>query len=319
MATIRIATFNAENLFARYKFNSNVDPAAAVRDGWNADARHFDISDEPSKTITARAIKELKADVIALQEIENLDTLKRFRSGFLGGFKAYPHAVAIDGNDPRLIDVAVLSRLPLVNIRTHQHLRDGPTALFSRDCLELDVVVSPSKTVTLYVNHLKSMLDKKDACHGRAKTRAKRLKQAQAVKQIVIDRFGQQAGRQPFIILGDLNDYLATDVQGTTGIDDLAGWDQVVNVVDRLPEADRWTHFFKGRSSRACKLPAGYHQLDYLLVSKSLAAATARVPEIERRGMPTRADRFTGARFPGVGKNEPKASDHCPVVMQLTV
>ena len=47
---------------------------------------------------------------VATFNVENLDTLKRFRSQYLGGSKAYPYAVAIDGNDPRLIDIAVLSK-----------------------------------------------------------------------------------------------------------------------------------------------------------------------------------------------------------------
>ena len=73
MAKLRVGTFNVENLFARYKFNSNIDPLEAVRDGWDANQRHFTINDEDSKQITAEAIKALDADVLALQEVENLD------------------------------------------------------------------------------------------------------------------------------------------------------------------------------------------------------------------------------------------------------
>ena len=319
MATIRVGTFNVENLFARYKFNSNVDPMQAVRDGWDANQRHFTINDEDSKQITGDVIKRLTADVLALQEVENLDTLKRFRDEYLGGRKAYPYVVAIDGNDPRLIDVAVLSKHPLVNIRTYQHLwvPAWKFFLFSRDCLEVDVQLPDNKTLTLYVNHFKSMLDKDDPCHGRRVTRSKRKKQAGTVRQIVTDRFGASAGDHPFIVLGDFNDYLETDAQGKTGIDELVTWGQAVNVVDRLPEPDRWTHFFKGNTS--CGLPASYHQLDYLLLSRSLADANAGAPHIERSGMPRRADRYTGFRFPSVGQNKPKASDHCPVVIELTL
>lgn len=122
MPTVRIGTFNLENLLARYQFNKNIDPRKAVVDGWRADQRHFDIYDETSKKITAQTIRAADAHILALQEVENLDTLKRFRDLYLGGRKAYPYVVAIDGNDPRLIDVAVLSRYPLVNIRTYQHL-----------------------------------------------------------------------------------------------------------------------------------------------------------------------------------------------------
>jgi predicted extracellular nuclease len=319
MATVRIGSFNIENLFARYQFNKNIDPQQAVVDGWRADQRHFDIYDERSKKITAKTILAAEADVLALQEVENLDTLKRFRDLYLGGRKAYPHVVAIDGNDPRFIDVAVLSRFPLVNIRSYQYLwvPAWKSFLFSRDCLEMDVQLPGSATVTLYVNHFKSMLDNKDPANGRRKTRARREKQAQTVQGIVTQRYGEHAGHHPFIVLGDLNDYLATDAQGTTGIAELVQWDQVVNVVDRLPPEERWSHFFKGNPNHG--LPPAYRQLDYLLLSKALADVNGKAPHIERQGMPRRADRYTGSRFPGIGKDRPKASDHCPVVMELTI
>jgi hypothetical protein len=90
----------------------------------------------------------------------------------------------------------------------------------------------------------------------------------------------------------------------------------VLNVVDRLEPEERWTHFFKGK--RSCPLPPGYHQLDYLLVSRALAEANpSALPTIVRKGMPTRAERYTGPRFEGVGRDKPKASDHCPGVMLL--
>jgi endonuclease/exonuclease/phosphatase family metal-dependent hydrolase len=118
------------------------------------------------------AIRELEADVLALQEVENVDTLKHFRAVALGGRKAYPYVAGIDGNDPRLIDVAVLSRLPITRVRSYQHLLDGTSTVFSRDCLEVDVTLPGGGSLTLYVNHLKSMLG------GRGATRAKRVLQA---------------------------------------------------------------------------------------------------------------------------------------------
>ena len=80
MPTLRIGTFNCENLFARFKFNSNVDPAEAIKNGFEINMTHFDILNDTEKELTAMAIDALNADVIALQEVENLDVLKRFRS-----------------------------------------------------------------------------------------------------------------------------------------------------------------------------------------------------------------------------------------------
>ncbi len=123
------------------------------------------------------------------------------------------------------------------------------------------------------------------------------------------DRFGSQSGEHPFAVLGDLNDYLEDDDQGSTGIAELVGWDQLENVVERLPEDERRAHFYPKRRA--------YHQLDYLLLSRSLAATNPGSPEIMRKGMPLRAERYEGERFVGVGRDNPKASDHCPVVMEL--
>ena len=52
-------------------------------------------------------------DVVALQEIENLAILERLRTDYLGPADYLP-GILIDGNDSRGIDVAFLSRLPLV-------------------------------------------------------------------------------------------------------------------------------------------------------------------------------------------------------------
>lgn len=306
MKKVRIATFNVENLFARYKFKSKIDTAKAVVDGWNADGRKFTIHDDDSKRITASAIKAIKADVIALQEVENLDTLKRFRNRYLGGSKAYPHVISIDGNDPRQIDVAVLSKLPLVHVRSYQHLRASPRSyVFSRDCMEVDVQVTADTTVTLFVNHLLSMMK------GRRESHARRRSQAKKVVDIVKQRFGNHPGNRSFIILGDMNDYPETDSEGQSALTPLLRWSEVVNVVERLPASEQWTHYYKRHKA--------YRQLDYLFLSRSLAAASPDKPEIERRGLPTRAERVKVKRFKGVGKNKPKASDHCPVVMELHI
>jgi len=210
----------------------------------------------------------------------------------------------------------VLSRYPVLNIQTHAHLWSSKrkSYLFSRDCLVVDVELPGSVTLTLFINHFKSMIDREHPDNGRRNTRAKREIQSRKVKDIVKARFGSDAGKHPFIVMGDFNDYMQEDTQGKPGIADLVEWDQVTNVVDRLHESDRWTHYFKGRKK---SVPAAYRQLDYLLLSKSLSKSNPQPPYIERRGLPKRAKKYSGERFQGVGDNKPKASDHCPLVMEL--
>jgi endonuclease/exonuclease/phosphatase family metal-dependent hydrolase len=307
MTKLRVATFNVENLFARWKFGENIDPVSANERGWIVEEMAFEELGEDSKALTGKAIKELKADVIAVQEVEGVDTLKKFRTRFLDGLSAYPYVAGIDGNDLRLIDVAVLSKRPITRVRSHQHLRDTNDSgkeLFSRDCLEVDIDVDGT-TVTLFVNHLKSMIK------SREETREKRERQAAGVKTIIEGRFGANPTSENFIVLGDLNDYLEPDDQGESGIKGLLEWDQVENVIARRAPENRWTHYWAGGND--------YKQLDYLLLSKSLAEVSHCEPEIMRKGMPKRATKYTGERFDGVGENKPKASDHCPVVMEIEV
>lgn len=315
---MRIATFNVENLFSRYLFARGVDTDRAIQHGFSAEDLRYRLQDPVAKQITAQAMQACRADVFALQEVEDLDTLKKFRDQYLGGRQTWPHAIVIDGNDPRRIDVAVLSRLPITHVRSWQHLwnprEDAPR--FDRDCLEVDVFEPGMGTVTLFINHFKSMrAPNRSNGPGRALTRDRRVGQSSAVKAVVRERFGDAVNDAAFVVLGDLNDHLDDSPEGRSGIRALVEWDAVENVVARLPENERWTHHFQGFKPK--NLPPAYRQLDYILPSRMLAALNPGLPSIERRGLPKRTERYTGERFTGVGRHRPKASDHCPVIWDI--
>lgn len=294
---IRVATFNIENLFARYRFRQNFNPVGA--DGFSINNLAFDVHDEEAKQITAKAIREVNADIICLQEVENLEVVDRFNSRYMYD-KKYEHRLVIDSHDPRHIDVAVLSRYPFTRIATHRHERnaDGYRWIFSRDCLEVDIEVG-KKTLSLYVNHFKSMI------YTREETKERRVEQVNRVAEIIDEQWKKKKYEGNFIVLGDFNDYIDEETSLTALVDH----DHLVNVVDRLPKDKRWTHYYAGGGE--------YRQLDYLLLSKALAAKNAGKPKIERRGLPWRATRAGETRFPNVGESDPKASDHCPLYMDL--
>ncbi len=160
------------------------------------------------------------------------------------------------------------------------------------------------------------MFEKNDPCNGRKKSHRKRQIQAERVKDLVLDEFPNGEGE--YVILGDLNDYLETDSQGETAIDEITNWGMVENVVKRRPSEDQWTHYYEGNSQ--CGFPKTYKQLDYILLSKTLADAnSSSIPKIIRKGLPVNADKYTGPRFEGVGNKKPKASDHCPVVVEINI
>jgi endonuclease/exonuclease/phosphatase family metal-dependent hydrolase len=328
MPEFTIGTFNVENLFTRYKFRGKrvaytengerkyrYEPytpeelLAAVERGFILDRNLFQRLLEDSRVLTAKAIRALDANIIGLQEVENLDTLKLFNTGYLKGSAKFDFPLLIDGNDPRFIDVAVLSRLPIDFVRTHQFVRSGKSTVFSRDCLEVHVKVG-SRTLPIFVNHLKSMMG------GRAKTRKRREAQCQALLEILKDRFGSEFGKEEFVLVGDLNDYLEEGKEKESGLRALLQSDQMENVVLRLPPEERWTHYYAKEKS--------YHQLDYILLSKALAAKNPdALPVIERRGQPLRVNQpgqppKVRKFFPEV-KGKLKASDHCPVAITLRV
>jgi endonuclease/exonuclease/phosphatase family metal-dependent hydrolase len=303
MATFRLATFNVENLFARYRFEQGAKP---YRDdaGFTINDVAFDIFDETDKKLTAQAIREVNADVLCMQEVESLPVLDRFKARYLSSMsKRYDYRLLVDGNDPRAIDVAVMARRPIEAIRSHRHERSAahPTQpLFSRDLLEVDVDLGQGRTFTVFVNHFKSMME------GRAQTRERRLEQAQRVAKVLRDRYGD-CSTGNFAVVGDFNDYF--DSESASSLGPLVGPHSelaLVNVVQNLPEPERWTHFY----------PRGhqYKQLDYILLPRSLGDL---VPGIMRRGQPLRAGDYH--QFPDVGEDNPKASDHCPVMVDVPV
>lgn len=294
---IRIATFNVENLFARYRFRQNIDPLNI--DGFTINHLAFDIYDERAKQITAEAIRAIGADIVALQEVESLPVLDRFNSRYLGGMK-YKHRILIDGFDPRKIDVAVLSRYPIERIKSYRNERNRSNTafVFSRDCLEVEIHAN-GKPLVLYVNHLKSMMG------GRLTTKPRREEQVGKVVETIDQHWEPVNYEGNFVVLGDFNDYVDND----TSLGALIGHAGLVHVSKRIPENERWTHYWAGGNE--------YRQLDFILLSKSLAENNNNRPEILRKGLPWRAERYTGERFDSVGENNPKASDHCPIFMDL--
>ncbi|MBD1912928.1 MULTISPECIES: endonuclease/exonuclease/phosphatase family protein [unclassified Leptolyngbya] len=301
---VRIGTFNAENLFARFRFRDQVLPIAPTQPSWTSDETRYAPFSEPRHRITAEAMGAIRADILGLQEIENLPTLRLFLKQFTLWMPAegYPYPLVIDGNDPRQIDVGIVSRFPLGAIRTHQFDRTPEGAhIFSRDCLEVEICLPHGKTLTIFVNHFKSMAENRDS------TMAIRQTQAKRVVEILQERFGPDPGEAAWVVLGDLNDYLPSK-----GLEPLLSQPWLENVLNRLPSAERWTHYFAEHDT--------YNQLDYLLLSRSLAKANpTALPEIERRGMPGRATKIKEARFKGVGHRNPKASDHCPLVIEIDI
>jgi predicted extracellular nuclease len=180
--------------------------------------------------------------------------------------------------------------------------------IFRRDCLEVELKVD-GKPLTLFVCHFKSMSG------GRDETMPVRKAEAKAVKKIIEQKFGNDVATADWLILGDLNDYTHEDGNPVPkhGLKPLFTNDFSVNLVDKLEPEQRWTHYYPKDGT--------FHQLDYILASPAIAEKNPDAePHIIRGGMPYRVPRIENVhRYPRVGYDRPKASDHCPVAVTITV
>lgn len=250
---------------------------------------------------TGKFARALKADVLGLCEVEDRWSLRRFRDDQLQQEKL-TYDILVDGNDPRRIDVAVLSRLPIGSIRTNVHWKERPRdrfPLFSRDCLEVELKLGNGSSLWILQNHLKSKLGAAEASDK------KREAQARRIKTILEERYDLE--RDYVVVCGDLND--TPDSAPLAPLLEMPGMKDVLDIVG-WPAADRWTYYY-ARERRAT-------QIDYLLLSRALWEKV-RKAGIDQRGVADVAEVSEGRVEPmdGVTSWRNVASDHGAVWADL--
>ena len=114
--TLRITTFNVENLFNRYAFldlpwdQRHYEQFVEATGVVSIASRQGDLVSyaitELQRNNTALAILDAQPDILAVQEIENIYTLRNFNDEYLDNY--FDRALSIDGNDLRGIDVGLL-------------------------------------------------------------------------------------------------------------------------------------------------------------------------------------------------------------------
>jgi endonuclease/exonuclease/phosphatase family metal-dependent hydrolase len=365
---LRVATFNVENLASRHRFNGGrpeTTAAMSLFDIVNPGQREtierslaVALADE-KRQMTALALAETRADIVAMQEVDNLTVLQAFFANYVHRIAdhRYGHFAVSEGNDPRGIDVAFAARRDLlaadrIEIVSNRDVTFGELdvmepglaafdirpdhKVFNRDCMQVELTFS-DRTLTLFICHLKSMNTGRD--DGRQTTLPIRRTEARAVRRLIERRFGEAVDHANWIVLGDLNGYevgigpgAMPDDEGASGLEPLTdGF--ASDPVAKLPFHERWSHFRRSWSETRDRLIETHMQLDYVLLSPALARANPAPPvEIVRRGLPYRVpldprepDRSiarlatTSDRYPNVGWDRPKASDHCPVVVELDI
>lgn len=366
--SLRIATFNVENLMSRFDFSGfrnqlNQDRTLAL----------FAIADEAeykaleraraiahaddTRQLTALAIAATRADILCLQEVDNIEALKAFEYGYL--FKmvgeGYRQKYTTAGNDGRGIDVAIMLKertqhgqpIEFVRMTSHAHVTYEEFGLhtpaleavgekpferiFRRDCLEVDLKIG-GQPLTVYLVHFKSMGSPRNGMDGREATMPVRIAEAQAVRRIIENRFGKDhAADKRWVICGDMNDYAERVIIGG---DAFSGFTfQPVTETQSCLNVLYADGFCENVVLRRPEIDRWtlYHtrgplerhlcQLDYIMLSPALAKRNATaVPDIIRNGQPFRTPFPPGQeveRFPRAGWDRPKASDHCPVAITL--
>jgi len=315
--------------------------------------------EDDKRQMTALAIAEAQADLWMLQEVDSLASLQAFFANYVHRIAdhRYGHFTLVDGNDRRNIDIGFAARRDLlgqgqVKVRSHKELTFAEAGVhdrdlaalgigahgkvFARDCLEIELSLD-GRRLSLFGCHFKSMNNGRD--DGRAMTLPVRRAEARAVRWLIEQRFGGGWRETNWIVLGDLNGYRyslgphAVPVdEGLSGIEPLLdGF--ATDPMTTLPPHERWTHFRRYWSESQDRLIDSHMPLDHILLSPALAAANPKpAMQMIRRGLPYRVpldprqpDRSMARlatcadRYPRVGWDRPKASDHSPLTIDLEI
>ncbi|GHI07885.1 hydrolase [Streptomyces cellostaticus] len=240
---------------------------------------------------TGRVVAEVDADILLTVEVEDRLTLERFNTHVLAGAlgrRPYPYNLLIDGNDPRGIDIGILSRHPIASVRSHlfdTNPERPAERLFSRDCPEFEIQLDGSPLVILG-NHLKSKFKDDPEL---------RLAQAKRVAEI----YRAAAERTPHVMVaGDLNDDPESEAVAElldTGLRDVMS--------HRAYHGEPGTH-------GQCDRPQD--KIDYLLLPPPLWH------EVQQVGLETRGIFADGIKsFDTVTSKLNEASDHAALYVDL--
>jgi len=303
---IRVATFNLNNLFSRFNFQGEVDAIPPEETGGitlTFERNHFAArtfagrlvreKDLSERNEIARRIKQvIDADVLAVQEVEHIEILRQFNREHLGNL--YSHIALVEGNDQRLIDVGILSKLPIGTIVSHQtavHPDVPNRRVFSRDLLQTEILDNNgNKLFTIYNTHLKShfVTPGEDPVQGAINADNTRKRQAEMISTILTK---MERPNSRFILAGDMNDpphseFLAPmlSVDNQPLINSLEHPAETRPAKAETPgqgpgpQSKSWTHRFNPPGEEFPR----YELFDHIWVSPSLANRFSN-PTIDRR------------------------------------
>ncbi len=295
--------------FVRQPRNGDAVVVAGGRDDWIGWVElATETVDEVAIHMTARVIEDSGADVLAVVEAENRPALVRFNDALLDS--RYAHVMLVEGNDPRGIDVGLMTGdgYDIASIRSHVDDPDPerPGArLFSRDCPVYEVRTPSGATVWVLVNHLKSQ------SWTSGDPDPLRRRQAARVMEIYGELLG--AGAEYVAVVGDLN---KPPPPRFASLEPLLGDESTLVDSATLPG------YRPGPRPGTFQSCGERNRLDYILLSPALA-------ERVTGGGVVRDGLWGGARnknpprlwdvYPQIKRVEHSASDHALIYVDLDV
>lgn len=299
MKMIRLGTYNVNNLFDRFD-----DPYEQSDDPWR---REFSARPKLLDEIfnLGERLRKSKLDILVVQEIESYGALREFVSGQLGDKYKQGGVFSLESNDPRGIDLGIISKFPIGKVTTHRFRRQGGDKVFSRDCLEVEIQDMDYSRVlfTLFVLHLKSQYSKyvvgtPDWESDQQVSDGKRQRELENVAEIVKRSQATQGSR--YVILGDFNDNpLSNPItwflenSGLDLVDCLKSIDPAypAAVAESETKRERDTHKWEKDPEQGHNKTT-YSQLDYILLSKTLKDVFTGKAAVEQRGNTGGSDHF---------------------------
>jgi len=178
----------------------------------------FDTIDDPSKKDTiltkdqyelkltriSRILIKINADIVGVCEIENINVLSD-----LANKTSYPYYYLENGNDPRGINIAVLSKFPLVYISNRNNIvpyNGNVNHRFGRDCPVAKLNIKGKEIIFIFT-HIKSKILSKGT--SLKENDLKRDSEIFGVLDIINDLYSSYANNGenvPYLlIMGDFN------------------------------------------------------------------------------------------------------------------
>jgi len=228
--TIRVAQFNVRRFF------NTVCDSGKCSGG--------DFEDLPTETefdaktdALAKGIALIDPDILSLEEVETQGCLDALNAKLTAMGKGFPVAHVGETGSAGSVDVAVLARGALTEIKTHRDTplveADGTMTTFTREFLEMRMTFG-ARSVIMFAAHFRSQVSDDPA---------RRLAEAKGA-QAIVSKTSTDLPDSLVILGGDLN-----DKPGSDAINALEAGGALLRVASDIPVDAQATYIFNGVKS----------------------------------------------------------------------